>query len=212
MFRLHVLTKQKQTSQLFFTSSCSFTIAAICDGLATQHYGVGESINQRHARRQTWPLPILRCNGQVTHAHTRRSTDVPACAKHCNLVRASQGTLGKFSVCEMTFDATWLEDHCTCQHIACCPCVLLLYWCFRTLPFWLKLFAELCMATWRGPARLHVLIENQIQKAKHCQEHKLVNSGDRKLVTLFGLVFLGFSVRHVLLSSFVYRNLVFNLV
>jgi len=67
-------------------------------------------------------------------------------------------------------------------------------------------------ATWLGPARLHVLIENQIQKAKHCQEHKLVNSGDRKLVTLFGLVFLGFSVRRVLLYLFVYQNLVFNLV
>ena len=67
-------------------------------------------------------------------------------------------------------------------------------------------------ATWLGPARLHVLIDDQIEKAKHCQEHKLVNSGDRKLVTLFGPVFLGFLVRHVLPYTFVYQNLVFNLV
>jgi len=49
MFGSHVLTRQKQTSQLFLTSCCSNTIAAICDGIATYHYGAGQSNNQRHA-------------------------------------------------------------------------------------------------------------------------------------------------------------------
>jgi len=108
--------------------------------------------------------------------------------------------------------SNWLKDHFTCQHTALCSFVLVMYWCFCMLHFGPNSSQSCARATWLGPARLHVVIDDQIRKVKHCQEHKLVNSVDRKLVTLFGPVFLGFSVRRVLLYPFTYQNLVFNLV
>jgi hypothetical protein len=70
MFRSHVLTRQKQTSQLFLTSYCSNTIAAICDDLATHHYGAGQSNTQRHACQQMWPCHFSMQRTSGAHPHT----------------------------------------------------------------------------------------------------------------------------------------------
>ena len=93
-------------------------------------------------------------------AHKYGSTDVLACAKHCNFVRASQGTLEKFSVCETTLSmqpggkttargSTLLSVrlHLSCNGV-CVGC-----------HFGPNSSQSCARGTWLGPMQVHVLID-----------------------------------------------------